>query len=229
MIVCTRNRGSRLLDFLTRVSHLEAPPGGWELILVDNASTDSTPVVLDEFARSASAPVRCVLAPAAGLARARNVGIAASSGDLLAFTDDDCYSAREYLCVLVEIFEEYNPGFVGGLAVLHDPTDASTLSSRRTPLEIRPRSFLPAGTIHGASMAVSREVVRAIGGFDPTLAPVHGVSQGRTWSTSHAPPGRVGPAATILGSSSLITMAVSRGKTLFASPAGTTTVEVPTT
>ncbi|MPZ18409.1 MAG: glycosyltransferase [Luteitalea sp.] len=169
LIVCTRNRGSRLLEFLTRLGQLESPPGGWELILVDNASTDSTPAILDEFARSATVPVHCVLAPVAGLSRARNVGIAESSGELLAFTDDDCYPARDYLRALVEIFEEHKPGFVGGLVVVHDPTDAPTLSSIRTPSEIRPRTFLAAGTMHGANMAISREVVRAIGGFDPHL------------------------------------------------------------
>lgn len=58
LIVCTRNRAARLPDFLASVAALDAPPGGWELIVVDNASTDSTPLLLDRFARDAPFPDR---------------------------------------------------------------------------------------------------------------------------------------------------------------------------
>lgn len=158
------------MDFLTRLSQFEPVPGGWELIVVDNSSTDSTPAIVEEFARSASIPVRSVRAGVGGLARARNVGIAESAGDLLAFTDDDCYPRLDYLRALVEVFDEYGPGFIGGRVVLHDPTDASVgVRDVTVPKEIPPRTFISAGAILGANMAVSREVVRTIGGFDPHL------------------------------------------------------------
>ena len=86
LIVCTRNRAAQLPEFLARVASLEAPPGGWELIVVDNGSTDATPHLLDRFARSAPFPVRCVHAPDPGLSRARNTGLAHARGDILAFT-----------------------------------------------------------------------------------------------------------------------------------------------
>ncbi|MGH9373765.1 MAG: glycosyltransferase family 2 protein, partial [Vicinamibacterales bacterium] len=84
LIVCTRNRAARLPDFLACIASLEAPPGGWELVLVDNASTDSTPLLLDQFARGAPFPVQCVQAAAPGLSRARNTGLAHARGDILA-------------------------------------------------------------------------------------------------------------------------------------------------
>ncbi|HEY7057651.1 MAG TPA: glycosyltransferase [Vicinamibacterales bacterium] len=170
LIVCTRNRAARLPDFLACLERLEAPPGGWELIVVDNASTDSTPGLLDRLTKGAPFPVRCIRAAAPGLSHARNMGLTQACGDILAFTDDDCYPQPDYLLALVDVFEEGRCGFVGGRVVLHDPSDAR-VGVRDTPtaIEIPPRSFVPAGLIHGANMAVTREVVRAIGEFDPLL------------------------------------------------------------
>jgi glycosyltransferase involved in cell wall biosynthesis len=170
LIVCTRNRGSRLGEFLNRITQLDAPSGGWELILVDNASTDATPAIIEEFVRTAGISAQYVYAPLAGLARARNAGIAAASGDVLAFTDDDCYPQTDYLKTLVDIFSTYQPGFVGGRVLQHNPDHARvTLREYPNPLTIEARSCLRPGRIHGANMAVLRDVVHAIGGFDPHL------------------------------------------------------------
>ncbi len=170
LIVCTRNRASRLPTFLAAVAALEAPAGGWELIVVDNASSDNTREVLDRFARDTTVPVQRVAAAEPGLSRARNVGLARARGEILAFTDDDCYPQRDYLRALTQVFEEGAYGFVGGRVVLHDPTDARIcVKDVATPVEIAPRHFVRAGVIHGANMAVTRDVVRAIGDFDPLL------------------------------------------------------------
>jgi hypothetical protein len=170
LIVCTRNRASQLRDFLERISLLQDPPGGWELILVDNASTDATAAMIKAFATRVSFPVRYVQAPVPGLARARNVGLAHAQGRIIAFTDDDCYPRPDYLRVLVEIFDEHRVGFIGGRVVLHDPTDARIcVKDVEHAFEIAPYTFVPAGAIHGANMAVLREVVASIGGFDPRL------------------------------------------------------------
>lgn len=170
LIVSTRNRAARLPEFLAAISSLDAPPGGWELILVDNASSDDTPVILERFAGTAAFPVRCVRAATPGLSHARNAGLACAAGEIIAFTDDDCYPRPDYLQALVEVFEDDRLGFVGGRTVLHDPSDARVgVKDQDAPLEIRPRAFLPAGVIHGANMAARRDVFRAIGGFDPLL------------------------------------------------------------
>jgi GT2 family glycosyltransferase len=90
---------------------------------------------------------------------------------LPAFTDDDCYPRADYLRKLVATFEDHpHLGFVGGRAILHDPSDARIgVKESDTPREIPPCSFVAAGLIHGANMAVRREIVATIGGFDPLL------------------------------------------------------------
>jgi hypothetical protein len=54
--------------------------------------------------------------------------------------------------------------------VLHDPCDARlAIGDVEAAIDIPPRSFVPAGLIHGANMAIAREVAEAVGGFDPLL------------------------------------------------------------
>jgi glycosyltransferase involved in cell wall biosynthesis len=170
LIVCTRNRSSQLQQLFAHVSRLEEPPGGWELIVVDNGSTDETPRIVHHFADSAHVDVRYVQAPVPGLARARNMGIAASAGDLLVFTDDDCYPQPDFLRAMVAVFERHRVGFIGGRVILYDSTDTvMTVKESTTPCDIAPYAYVRPGLIHGANMAVSMDLVRAVGGFDPHL------------------------------------------------------------
>lgn len=83
VVVCTRDRPDSLYRCLASLAACE--PGPDEIIVVDNAPSDNgTLVACERFSQ-----VRYVLEPRPGLSRARNTGIAAASGDLIAFTDDD--------------------------------------------------------------------------------------------------------------------------------------------
>ncbi|MFC4243695.1 glycosyltransferase family 2 protein [Gryllotalpicola reticulitermitis] len=86
VVVCTRNGAARLREHLGSVAAaVAASARPAELIVVDNGSHDDTAAA----ATDAATAVRVVLAPIAGLARARNVGIAAARGTAVLFTDDD--------------------------------------------------------------------------------------------------------------------------------------------
>ena len=170
LIVCTRNRASRLPFFLDLLCSLDAPRDGWDLILVDHASTDGTGDVIRTFAASAPFPVQHLNATSRGLTGAKSVAIAHSRGRILAFTDDDCYLRPEHLRALVEVFAEHRVG--GGRVVLHDPTDARiSIRELETSKDIAPETFVRPGVIHGANMAITREVAESIGGFDPLFGP----------------------------------------------------------
>jgi glycosyltransferase involved in cell wall biosynthesis len=172
MIVCTRNRASRLPRFLGAIAGLEPVPFGWELLIVDHASTDDTGRVIEEFAASAGFPVRLLRADAPALSGAKNQAIAAAGGEILAFTDDDCYPRPDYLLALADVFHRHDVGVVGGRVVRHDPTDANvSIRDVDTPATIEPGTFVRPGTVHGANLAMRREVLAAIGGFDPLLGP----------------------------------------------------------
>jgi glycosyltransferase involved in cell wall biosynthesis len=170
LIVCTRNRASRLAVCLEHLARLQAPPGGWELVLVDNGSRDETGKRITEFARQVDFSVIHVHEPRPGLGRARNTGVARARGDILVFTDDDCYAQPDYLIQMCRVFDESRPGYAGGRITRHDPTDdPATTKDVPTAEEFPPHAFVPAGAIHGANMALRREVIEAVGGFDPLL------------------------------------------------------------
>lgn len=170
LVISTRNRAPRLAELFATLTRLEAPEAGWELILVDNGSTDGTADAIREFAAAAPCPVSCVHAATPGLSHARNAGLRRAAGRIVAFTDDDCYPDPDYLRAIVDVFERHQPGVLGGRVVLHDTTDARVgVKDVPSAFEIAPRTFVRPGIMHGANLAVRREVLADIGGFDPLL------------------------------------------------------------
>ncbi|HSU94353.1 MAG TPA: glycosyltransferase [Gemmatimonadaceae bacterium] len=171
LIVCTRDRSGRLDAFFEALGRMRAR-AAWELVIVDNGSTDDTPVRLEALAGSLEAPVTIVCEPRPGLGRARNVGVAAARGALLAFTDDDCYPAVDYIDSVAHAFADRERGFIGGRILLYDAQDHPvTIRVDSTAIPIPPCSVVPTGLVQGANMAFRREVLERIGGFDDALGP----------------------------------------------------------
>jgi GT2 family glycosyltransferase len=169
LIICTRNRAEQLRTCLSRMLVLEAPCE-WELIVVDNGSSDATAAVVGEYAAGAPIPLRYLREPVAGLSRARNRGIAAARGDAILFTDDDCYPEADYLRAAVAVLGNPRVDYFGGRILLHDPTDAPMTIKTSTEVElIPPGTFVGAGVIHGANMGFLRQVITRIGGFNEGL------------------------------------------------------------
>lgn len=171
LIVCTRNRAERLEAFFAALGRMRARVP-WELVMVDNGSVDDTQHLLPILSRSLDVRTTIVGAPRRGLGRARNTGVSASRGALLAFTDDDCYPAVDYIDRVVEAFASYERAFIGGRILLYDADDHPiTIRVDTSPIPIPPYSVVPTGLVQGANMAFRREVLERIGGFDNALGP----------------------------------------------------------
>jgi GT2 family glycosyltransferase len=168
VVICTRDRATRLAACLDALRAIDFDPAAWELIVVNNQSTDDTDAMVQAFAASVPFRVTLAQAPVQGGGRSRNVGVRAARAPLIAFTDDDCYLAPDYLTQLTRIFGSRAYGYLGGRVMLHDPADARvTVREEVEPAEVPPRTVLRPGFLHGANLAVRREVWESVGGFDP--------------------------------------------------------------
>jgi glucosyl-dolichyl phosphate glucuronosyltransferase len=104
VVICTFNRANSLRQALAALRQQTAPAGVFEVIVVDNNSMDETAAVVAEGA--ALAPVHHVREPRQGLSFARNCGVRASAGDLVAFTDDDVCVAADWVETICRVAEE---------------------------------------------------------------------------------------------------------------------------
>jgi GT2 family glycosyltransferase len=184
VIICTRDRLDGLARSLDAVERQEYPD--YEIIVVDNAPTTTAVADLIRGRRSA-VPVRHVVENRPGLSWARNTGLAAAAGRIIAYLDDDERPDRYWLAEMARGFT-VAPGVAGvsGLvlpAVLDTP--AQCLFERFgghskgrgfVPAVFDPASHarqhplypLPAFGV-GASMAFDRSALAGIGGFDVAL------------------------------------------------------------
>lgn len=151
----------------------------WEIVVVDNNSADATRAVIEDFAQRVPIPVRYVFERAQGLSHARNAGVAAAGGSVIAFTDDDVRPDRTWLRALVHGLAAHTADGIGGrvrprwaappppwLAENHHlwPYLAMLEHQEFARLEVGQRRL-----INGANMAFRRVVFDTIGGFDTTL------------------------------------------------------------
>jgi glycosyltransferase involved in cell wall biosynthesis len=115
VVVCTYNRAGLLRDALASLAGLET--GGrfsYEVLVVDNASTDETPAVVEEAAPGYPVPFRWVREARPGVACARNRGIREARGTWVAFFDDDQVADPRWLAELWALAHEKGARCVGG-------------------------------------------------------------------------------------------------------------------
>ena len=148
LLICTRNRAGQLAQTLKRVSAVQSQLK-WELVVVDNGSTDGTSAVLAEFAATFDQPVQMINQQGLGVAVAKNAGWRATRSGIVACIDDDCYPEEGHLDAIFECFsKDPKLGFVGGRILLHDPMDLQiTVQESLEPLFFPPGSFIRPGVI----------------------------------------------------------------------------------
>lgn len=160
VVVPTYNRCDLLADTLQALVDQEMPPGSYEVLVVDNASTDGTTGLLLNLAKTS--PVAFIGIRSKrnrGPAVSRNVGVLNARGRIVAFTDSDCVPTRGWLKSLVGAFSE-DVGAVQGRTVAHPDQPQPLFNHFIETLEFD-------GSYSTSNVAYLREAVIAIGGFDP--------------------------------------------------------------
>jgi glycosyltransferase involved in cell wall biosynthesis len=115
VILCTYNRCEELKQALASLARQRVRAGAqWEVLLVDNNSTDATKDVYNQFRHNFPVPLRYVYEASQGLSHARNRGIGEAQGRYVAFTEDDERSDASWVQALLDTFEEYSCDAVAG-------------------------------------------------------------------------------------------------------------------
>jgi glycosyltransferase involved in cell wall biosynthesis len=180
VVVSTYNRADRLAMALQALLE-QVGDVTYEIIVVDNNSTDATPEVVTTIARRAAGRVRYAFEPRQGLSYGRNTGIGLAQGQIIAFTDDDVKVAADWVQQIKRTFDERPEiDYVGGRVLphwIHPPPRWLTRSMAHwSPLALQDygADYVVIGReravcLVGASLAFRRRVFDVEGLFTPAL------------------------------------------------------------
>lgn len=161
VVVCSYNGGRTLDQCLRSLLELDYPD--YEVILVDDGSTDDTRAIASRFPT-----VRAIHQENQGLSEARNVGLRSATGEIIAYTDSDCFVDPHWLTHLVHQLQSCDAAAVGGPNLT--PEDgwlaACVAASPGQPTHVLENDHI-AEHIPGCNMACRREALEAVHGFNP--------------------------------------------------------------
>lgn len=179
VLICTYNRASLLATTLESLGACEPPPGGFEVLVVDNASTDSTEAVVEARRANYPVPLRYIFEGRPGKSHALNTGLAATAADIILFTDDDIEVPPRWIAECCRALDDRSDvDYVGGPVrpLWQTPPPAwfplsngnlwgtvAVLNYGDRPFVFEDRHVVPLGV----NMAVRRRVVQIVGGFNP--------------------------------------------------------------
>jgi glycosyltransferase involved in cell wall biosynthesis len=182
VLICTYNRAALLADTLDSLARVRVPDGlRWEVIVVDNNSTDATREVVETRAPRYPAPLRRIFEKQQGKSLALNTAIPAAAGGIIVLTDDDVRIPAGWLAAAVRpLMERSDIEYTGGPVrplwqapapkwlrdepgLMWGPLALVDYGGEPFIFEDRRRIAL------GVNMAVRASLIDAIGGFHPAL------------------------------------------------------------
>lgn len=171
VLICTSGRGAAAVETIQSILRSTEP--FCELLVIDQSTDDRTEEALRSLLTDAR--LRYIRSATRGKGIALNIGLEEAKGEVIAITDDDCTVDADWPRGLVAVFEHYpQVAVVYGTVVAaeHDP-EQGYIPAYTVQREVLCRSIRDKLTARGigANMAVRKQAVRAIGGFDPELGP----------------------------------------------------------
>jgi len=161
VVVCTYNGARVIRDCMEGLMRLEYPD--FEVIVVSDGSTDQTAQIVSDY------PFRLISTENRGLSAARNTGMLAATGEIVAYTDDDARPDPHWLQYLAHSFKKYGFAGVGGpnIAPAGDGLIADCVANAPGgPVHVL-LSDRVAEHIPGCNMAFRHDVMQEVGGCDP--------------------------------------------------------------
>ena len=176
-IICTYNREQYIYESLSRLAK-NTNQTGWEIVLIDNNSTDSTAIECGRFKKDyPKVNYHYFVEKQQGLSYARNRGITEAKGEWLVFLDDDAMVEKDYIGNLQNHLVDYpeasafggqiTPFFEEGEPDWYSKWSMGFVSAidRGDKVHVFPENKFPIG----ANMGIKREVIEKVGVFNTEL------------------------------------------------------------
>lgn len=189
VIIPTYNRSLRLASAIESFLEQEYPKDRYEIIVVDNNSSDNTREVVERFVGSSNVSVRYLFEKRQGVHFARNSAAKQSAGDILYFTDDDMIADKSLLLNMIKVFAmNYNVGSATGRVLPKWESDPPewilkyccnwllSLNDRSEQILIAPYDV----GIFSCHQAILREPFFKSGGFNPENTAGEWIGDGET-------------------------------------------------
>lgn len=162
VVICSYNGQRTLRQAISELLNSDYPD--YEVIVVNDGSSDDTPQIARSFAK-----VRLIDIENGGLSAARNIGMRAATGEIVAYLDDDAYPDPHWLYYLAAAFRRSSHVAIGGPNI-PPPGDGAiaecVANAPGGPIHVLLTDEL-AEHIPGCNFAVRRAALEKIGGFDP--------------------------------------------------------------
>ena len=176
LVICTYNRAEVLAHALESIAAQEADPSCFEIIVVDNNSTDQTRELVDQHAARQS-NVRYVHESRPGLRFARDAGYHAAQTDWVMYLDDDIKAPPNLVDRAIHVIDTCSFDCFGGLCVpWYEHGQPRWLHDRYVINEVDPSvttGVLENGFAKGALIVFRKSVLEELGGFtDPKGRPL---------------------------------------------------------
>lgn len=181
-VLCCHNSAGRLPETLRHLAAVVSPPAVvWEVVVVDNASTDGTADLAGQLWRNlgAPAPLRVESEPELGLSFARWRGIRTARHEIVSFIDDDNWVSPGWLSVLNEIFTAHPDfGAAGGIGVpVFETKEPEWFRAIQNSYACGPQGPCSGevphrrGYLYGAGLSIRRQALSELeaSGFRPKL------------------------------------------------------------
>ena len=172
IIIPTYNRREEIKDLLISLKRQDCP-SPFEIIIVDDGSTDGTRELLQSIAKEWGEQLRFLSQDNRGVGPARNLGIRHAQGDILVFVDSDCIAPPQWLKNLTAVLSDPQVGAAGG-SELAPPGDSLLMkcfsylmTAFLTTGGLRGKTGKKLGKYYprGGNMAVRKQALDAVGGF----------------------------------------------------------------
>jgi len=172
--VVTHDRADTLPTLLSHLEHQTFPAARFEILLVDDGSTDGSPEILDRYAQGASVRTRCVRQKRGGYAKGRNRALSEARGRWILFLDEDLLASPHLLERHVRAQEDHGrDACLLGSVAPHPQLEPGVLT--RWFLREEQRAVSPGAAPHFLDWRVdnlfaSRKLLIDAGGFDDSFA-----------------------------------------------------------